>query len=1073
MFVLTDVASTPAGPCHYATPLSLCGLKRCVRRAVLAGLTISVGSSLKSMGGQALPSKNPRGTLHLDLSNFQDISMAGNRVVVAAGVQVDQVLQYLNSFGLSLKNQQSYSTFTVSGAVSTNVHGITGRESFGRSVTRLKILRVDASGYPVVEETFPGEKLFESVVGGFGLFGVVLEVELKTIRNVKLETRSQVVSEADFQSTFTELHRPAQELELDNDPDAPISLGWSRLMYPVPGCGWRWQHFFAGEAKETEETKAEETEETKAGETKGGKGGGLLVSNMAESPVVPDYLTRFLYKYMEVAFLGFFIRMMAMVVQRVTGRAIDAPRVNELNTLVIEDTKSVTQLVNPFLNFLESIPLLSWLPIKGLFVKDPGHRLFEVFVPNNQIAVGLTQGAISKLMAENFPDVQILNVTARMLNGDHLPVHHGLRYAPNGPMIAFVFFVRHRKTELAEASMAKIQNTLNDAVIPLGGTFYLPYRVYYKLEHLEAAYPNWRDVLIRDKAEFDPLCVFQSHWLSEIYRLANLKPLARVDATDHEDHEDQGHEDYEDLDDLGKDEVSEGGDEGIHDVKAALEDSPRIWLFISKVLRFLPVSRLDKMLKDLGKCTPTPTMEGVYRYVSMMTVGERGTVAFALRSLSLVQNTARDLQEIVTGYLQKSQTDVRLQNRAFVAVGGFPLIARLMKALYPHRSSSIWVRTDGKAPTWTDRLLFGGQVMTLSSALTSLPEMSVLMILGGLHHLSTQEQSKLLSMAQLRLNSYGHLWLREHNVGSGPNQVPASFVHFVHALFNAVTGEEYQAEVSEHASRRFKSCASWRNLLARYEFVNPYCGQQRLDTSRNVLMLFVSRNPPTREEVEEAAIATSNYSPLFSVLAQLEFIDVDSEAAYAKFIPDQPWYLFPFFTHLSNAITSTAMAVVTLFQDPQQRALLKRTPWGQLASEVFTVSFVLFFYVIRYLLSGLFAILLKVLINSSGGPKEHQVLVERDGQICIVKILTGPPKTKALGILATEQDTKILSSDGATFVRAALVNATTENLQGPWLQSDPSPSIYPRELFANIKLEHYASFLTHCEAQGIQIRQVY
>jgi hypothetical protein len=98
---------------------------------------------------------------------------------------------------------------------------------------------------------------------------------------------------------------------------------------------------------------------------------------------------------------------------------------------------------------------------------------------------------------------EMLNVNLIFLAPDTSSV---LSYAP-GPRIAAVIVFSQEMTARAEADMARMTSRLIEAVISVGGSYYLPYRPHARLDQLLAAYPRAREFAAA-KRRFDPTLTF-------------------------------------------------------------------------------------------------------------------------------------------------------------------------------------------------------------------------------------------------------------------------------------------------------------------------------------------------------------------------------------------------------------------------------------------------------------------------------------------------------------------------------------------------------------------------------------
>jgi FAD/FMN-containing dehydrogenase len=82
---------------------------------------------------------------------------------------------------------------------------------------------------------------------------------------------------------------------------------------------------------------------------------------------------------------------------------------------------------------------------------------------------------------------ELLNITLRWVERDPDAI---LSYAPDGPRIASVLLFSQEMTARAEADMARMTRELIDAVLAIGGSYYLPYRPHASVEQFLRCYPR-------------------------------------------------------------------------------------------------------------------------------------------------------------------------------------------------------------------------------------------------------------------------------------------------------------------------------------------------------------------------------------------------------------------------------------------------------------------------------------------------------------------------------------------------------------------------------------------------------
>ena len=97
-----------------------------------------------------------------------------------AGVTIGQIIDLVSPYGWFVPVSPGTKHVTIAGATANDVHGKNHhvRGSFGNNILSLKLLRSDES----ISILKPEDKMFEATVGGLGLTGLILEVELKLIK---------------------------------------------------------------------------------------------------------------------------------------------------------------------------------------------------------------------------------------------------------------------------------------------------------------------------------------------------------------------------------------------------------------------------------------------------------------------------------------------------------------------------------------------------------------------------------------------------------------------------------------------------------------------------------------------------------------------------------------------------------------------------------------------------------------------------------------------------------------------------------------------------------------------------
>ena len=124
-------------------------------------------------------------------------------VTVQSGATWADVQEAINPYGLSIKTMQAPNIFTIGGSMSVNVHGRDIR--FGPLIDSIRSFRLmNAEGEIIHVSRTENEELFRLVNGGYGLFGVILEVDIELTDDVVYKANTQWIDYRDYPKYFRE-----------------------------------------------------------------------------------------------------------------------------------------------------------------------------------------------------------------------------------------------------------------------------------------------------------------------------------------------------------------------------------------------------------------------------------------------------------------------------------------------------------------------------------------------------------------------------------------------------------------------------------------------------------------------------------------------------------------------------------------------------------------------------------------------------------------------------------------------------------------------------------------------------
>jgi decaprenylphospho-beta-D-ribofuranose 2-oxidase len=172
-------------------PADEADLKALLERARRERRSVIARGAGKSQGGLY----QTDGAMILDMSRFDrvlGVDVEKRRVRVQAGVTWDALRPQLEKFGLTVACSQSYGVFSVGGSVSINAHGRNIDVGImAGSIVALRVMLADGNVVECDRQT--NGELFSLVVGGLGLFGVLLDATLALAPNNIYRCRSVCV----------------------------------------------------------------------------------------------------------------------------------------------------------------------------------------------------------------------------------------------------------------------------------------------------------------------------------------------------------------------------------------------------------------------------------------------------------------------------------------------------------------------------------------------------------------------------------------------------------------------------------------------------------------------------------------------------------------------------------------------------------------------------------------------------------------------------------------------------------------------------------------------------------------
>jgi len=190
-------------------------LRLLLRRAKEEGVGISIAGARHTMGGHTI---TPDGIV-VDMLPFNAMRLGEDEgtLWVQAGARWSEVIPYLDRHDLSVAVMQSNNSFSVGGSLGANCHGWQhGRPPICDTVRSFRLMKADGS--IVTCSRSQNRELFSLALGGYGLFGIILDTILEVVPNERYRMHSQLIDVDMLGETFVEhLKKPS------------VKMGYARL----------------------------------------------------------------------------------------------------------------------------------------------------------------------------------------------------------------------------------------------------------------------------------------------------------------------------------------------------------------------------------------------------------------------------------------------------------------------------------------------------------------------------------------------------------------------------------------------------------------------------------------------------------------------------------------------------------------------------------------------------------------------------------------------------------------------------------------------------------------------------
>jgi FAD/FMN-containing dehydrogenase len=186
-----------------------------LKDATAAKRSVAASVARHSMGGQSLPRDGT--AITLDGGDIE-LDTAGKTYRTAAGNRWSNVIASLDPRGFSPAVMQSNADFGVGSTFCVNAHGWpVPYGPFGSTVKAIRMVLADGTLLRCSREE--NAELFRLAMGGYGLFGIIVDLEIEMVPNLLLTPAFERVAPERFAERFTRAI----------DGDAKVKMAYGRM----------------------------------------------------------------------------------------------------------------------------------------------------------------------------------------------------------------------------------------------------------------------------------------------------------------------------------------------------------------------------------------------------------------------------------------------------------------------------------------------------------------------------------------------------------------------------------------------------------------------------------------------------------------------------------------------------------------------------------------------------------------------------------------------------------------------------------------------------------------------------
>ena len=753
-----------------------------VTRAAAQGKRIAVCGTKHSMGGHSICAD---GYL-LDMRSLRHMryDKDAGAVHCGPGCLWADLIFYLNTFGKSVRTMQSYCTFSVGGSLSVNAHGITTDHCFAESVVAFRVVTVDEAHNVAVQTCTPVDELFGLVLGGYGLFGIIVDVTLRVADNAQLEMDAFMMEDP------AEFERVYENIRADSDVDIKLArLNILNLKEVSMYVFRRSSH-------------------------------GSPSQGLGLEPRRISWQSQLLYKWAMPA-----MKELRYALEKASGQALDWSSEDGVgrNELLFESAVPLSKLYEPMIH------------VDDTFV------LQEYFVPKAMYSAWVRDAApiYADLAAER--ELMLLNTTIRFVEYD---ARSFLKYAAaKDGSFAFVLYYRLRRGPEMDRLLGAYHGRFVAVTLVLGGTFYLPYRRVYTPEELQKAYPMVNE-FARLKEKYDPTAMFSNMWFEHYIRPRCSREYQDRCAASPRASAPRARPGPACAPAPGAYVLPRAGDPQLvrrtDSYRALWRDKYMSARFRDQFLvRIFNVADNKEVMRVIGKAAWDPqnaTDLDIFRCLARHFAGAAQGAGGAMRAWKQLRQLSHQRQEIAEETCSLLAKAGKLGHvRRYCSIGDHgKIVLPLRQAIERHIGTApadagltniedVWVLHNAEAQGLPELLERGhldpvgkyvyfdycaDPTMGVPSGVCDLVTMH-----QGLHHIPVDKLPAFLREVERILRPGGVFMFREHDLRlpGGDGQAPYPMLDLAHSVLNALTGVSEEAEAAE--VRAFRPISEWREIV--------------------------------------------------------------------------------------------------------------------------------------------------------------------------------------------------------------------------------------------------------------------